>query len=92
MGQSSTPYMQFNPLNFRTLPADLPGKIRTDQGMTLISVKPTGEARYGRTVGDKDSIVREYLPSDLLLLAWTGQYRTDVFLLSPADLERSYRR
>jgi len=82
--------MQFKPLNFRTLPADLPANIRTDQGMTLISVKADGAARYGRTVGDKDSIITEQADGDLLLLAWTGQWRTDIFVLSRADIERHY--
>jgi hypothetical protein len=45
--------MMFSPVNFRALPADLPSKIRVDEGMTLISVKPSGAARYGRTRGDK---------------------------------------
>ena len=82
--------MLFHPTNFRTLPDELPSALRTDQGMTFISIKSDGTARYGRTVADKDAIVEEHTDGDLLLLAWTGQWRTDVFLVTKADLARHY--
>lgn len=88
---SRTPCIQFQPLNFCTLPEELPTKIRTHEGMTLIDVKPSGAARYGRTRADKDAIIAEHVVGDLLLLAWTGQWRTDIFLLSAQDIDRHYR-
>jgi hypothetical protein len=83
--------IRFQPLNFRALPEDLPGKIRTADGMTLIDVKPSGAARYGRTRADKDAIIAEHAVGDLLLLAWAGQWRTDIFLLSLQDIDKHYR-
>ena len=83
--------MTFTPQNFRPLPEGLPGKLRTQEGMTLILVQASGAARYGRTCEDKDALVGEYAEGDLLLLAWTGRYRTDVFLLSAQDLAKHYR-
>lgn len=58
----------------------------------MILIQGTGEARYGRTRADKDAIVAEFNErTDLLLWAWTGQYHTDIFLLTAKDLDRYYR-
>jgi hypothetical protein len=83
---------QFNAINFRTLPEEMPAAIRTDDGMTLISVKLCGTARYGRTRADKDAIIAAHAPDDLLLLAWTGAYRTDIFRLTEQDIAKHYRK
>ena len=82
--------MRFSPLNFRRLPEDFSSKIRTEDGMTLILVQTCGAARYGRTRADKDAIVAQRCDEDLLLLAWPGRYRTDIFLLERADIDRHY--
>lgn len=82
----------FKPEGFRILAHDHAGKLRDDQGMTLILVQATGEALYASSRTGKDAIVARYKPnSDLLLLAWTGSYRTDVFQLSQADIDAHYR-
>lgn len=68
-----------------------PAKIRVSDGCTLILIKSTGEASFGRTRADKDETIAAYEAPDLLLLAWTGQYRTDIFELSPGDIANYYR-
>jgi hypothetical protein len=83
--------MNFKPQNFRSLPLEAP-KLRNDAGMTLILVKASGEACYAHGRTDKDQLVSRYEPaSDMLLCAWTGCYKTDVFLLSINDIETHYR-
>jgi hypothetical protein len=88
----------FKPENFRQLPALEPGKLsepidlRDDQSMTLVLVKASGEALFAHSRGGKDDIVRRFdATTDLLLLAWTGRYKTDVFQLSAADIAARYR-
>lgn len=66
-------------------------KIRTSQGMTLILVTTDGEANYANDVSGKEEILARRKPEDLLMLAWTGQYRTDIFLVTDEDLERLWR-
>jgi hypothetical protein len=82
----------FKPKNFRQLSGDSPTGLRTNRGMTLILIKATGEASWGHTSSDKDTIVGQFEDStDLLMLAWTGQRRTDIFRLTRADLDLRYR-
>jgi hypothetical protein len=82
--------MQFKPDGFRSLPANAP-KLRNDQSLTLILVKADGSARYGHGRVDKDAIVQSFNElEDMLLLAWTGSYKTDVFVLTQADLDAHY--
>jgi hypothetical protein len=59
--------------------------------MTLILVKESGEAIYARTRGDKDKLIENFdSQNDLLLLAWTGQYATDIFHLTGPDIKENY--
>ena len=83
--------MKLNPRNLRKLDGDYPTQLRNDQGMTFILVKASGEVRYGHGRGDKDDLVAAYDEgADLLMLAWTGKYKTDLFELTRAELERRY--
>jgi hypothetical protein len=83
----------FKPENFRKLTDNSkPSSIRDEEHMTLILVKATGEACYERTRTGKDELVTRFdEKNDLLLLAWTGQYKTDIFQLSADDLATCYR-
>ena len=82
--------MIFKPENFRALPLEAP-RLRDDQAMTLILIKASGEACYAHGRTAKDELVARYEPaSDMLLCAWTGQWKTDVFLLSINDIEARY--
>ncbi len=86
--------MTFNPRNFRRINGDSrPSfKIRTADHTTLILVKGSGDAMYGRTRSDKDHIIQQFDDkSDLLLWAWVGQYYTDIFQLTQEDLEAHYK-
>jgi hypothetical protein len=84
---------KFNPKNFRRIEKDHEPQfdLRTHQGSTLILIKSSGDAMYGRTRADKDHIVAEFDgKTDLLLWAWTGTYKTDIFLLTREELDRYY--
>jgi hypothetical protein len=82
----------YRPLNLRSV-LDAPvGPLRTDASKTLILARASGEVSFAKTVGDKDAMLRQFdAGADLLMLAWTGKYTTDIFVLTPADLARHYR-
>lgn len=85
----------FNPqsLNLRSLELDAPvGSMRGERDKTLILVKANGEAFFAKKASEKDLLLQKYDPAnDLLMLAWTGNYSTDIFLLTQQDLDRHYR-
>lgn len=81
--------MIFKP-KFRHLPPDFSRKIRLMDGSPLILVKVTGEASFANSRTGKDQLVGQVEPSDLLLFAWVGQWKTDVFVITQEDLEKHY--
>jgi hypothetical protein len=86
--------MTFRPKNFRRITDDSKPsfKIRTADRTTLVLVKSSGEAEYGRTRGDKDQLVAQFDPdADLLLWAWVGEHHTDTFLLTQEDVDLHYK-
>jgi hypothetical protein len=86
--------LKFSPKNFRQLSQDSqPGsKIREGKHLTLILVKESGEAMFANTRTGKDELIAQFNPqADLLLLAWTGEWRTDIFHLSSEDVQRHYK-
>ena len=86
--------MIFKPQNFRRIGGDSKPefKIRTADQTTLILVKGSSEAMYGRTRSDKDHLIGQFKEStDLLLWAWAGQHHTDIFQLSAKDVRDYYR-
>jgi hypothetical protein len=74
----------------RELPADFGGSIRKDSSLTLIMIDGAAEVRFANRASDKDELRRYYdTHSDCkLLIAWTGNWRTDLFALSADELER----
>jgi hypothetical protein len=85
--------MKFHPQDFRRInEANKPDfKIRTADETTLILIKNSGEAMYGRTRGDKDRLIKEFDDeNDLLLFVWVGQHHTDIFLLTKKDVADHY--
>ncbi len=85
--------MIFKPEGFRRLDATFEEEIRSNDRMTLILVCADGSATYSRYREGKDAIVRDFKPeADLLLMAWTGQWKTDIFQLSGEDVATFYRR
>lgn len=85
--------MKFKP-TFRTLDSsdlEYPLGIRYMKKSPLILVKADGVSTYASNQGDKDKIVESFNEEeDLLLFAWAGQWSTDVFQLSKADLDKHY--
>ena len=59
-------------------------------GSPLILVKATGEASFSNSRTGKDELVEQFKPSDLLLFAWVGQWKTDVFIITEEDLKKHY--
>ena len=82
--------MTFKPA-LRTLGVENPEyfpKIRTSEGMTLILVTTDGYAIFANDVFGKEEIIHRRRSEDLLMLAWTGQWSTDIFLVTDEDLEK----
>jgi hypothetical protein len=82
----------FRPTGFRTIdPTSPPTGVRKGGIYSLILVKVDGSAQYANTATGKDRLVSEFDPTtDLLLMAWTGQWKTDIFHLTKEDLDRIY--
>jgi hypothetical protein len=82
-------------MNFRKIDHDqIPG-IRNDRSLTLILIPADdrNDSRFAADRGGKDEIVKAFKPdTDLLLLAWTGRYKTDIFEVTKADLDACYLR
>ena len=77
---------------FRSIPADFPyADIRAARELTLVLIKANGESGFASDRAGKDATVAAFEPGDLLLMAWTGQWRTDMFRLTADDLSRYYR-
>lgn len=53
----------------------------------FILIKKNGESTYANSRGDKQYLIEQFNEKkDLLLFAWSGRWRTDVFQLSKEDL------
>lgn len=86
--------MKFAPKNFRRISdGSRPEfKIRGARGMPLILIKETGEAMFANTDSGKDDLVAQFDgDTDLLLWAWIGRWRTDIFQLTPSDVSEYYK-
>lgn len=81
-------------MELRKIPDNFPFKIRSSGAMTLILEKDGGFTFENSSPVQKDALVAQYDPTDCgntLLMAWTGQYKTDIFIVTPHDLERFYK-
>lgn len=50
--------------------------------VTLIRLREDGRITQAQGITEKREALREANPEDCLLLAWPGQYRQDVFLMT----------
>jgi len=82
----------FKPEGFRTIdPKSPPVGIRNQGIFSLILVKANGVAHFANSATGKGKIVSAFDPvTDLLLIAWTGQWKTDIFHLTKEDLDLVY--
>lgn len=80
--------MILNPKEFRKLPDNFDRNMRDMPSSPLILIKSNGEISYGGQ--HKDGPVDDYdeESGDVLLFAWAGQWRTDVFVVTADDLKR----
>lgn len=82
--------MIFLPKNIKQLPENSPVGIRSDRAKTLLLISVSGLVTQAKTVSDKDNMLSKKNAGDLLLMAWNGQYSTDIFLVTNEDLEKFY--
>jgi len=86
--------LKFTPDNFRSLAtSDLSYslRIRTSTYLTVILVKSNGYSTFGNDPHAKDSLKERWNhETDLLLLAWPGKYKTDIFALTPEDVTKHW--
>lgn len=53
--------------------------------VTLIWIHADGRVTQAQGITEKREALREADPQDLLLLAWPGRYRQDIFLIDDRD-------
>jgi hypothetical protein len=77
---------------FRTPGDDLaPLRIRDMNTAPLVLVAASGTVIYANNPTAKDTLLKRFREgTDLLLWAWPGQWRTDMFVLTRADLAKHY--
>lgn len=79
----------------KKIPENLPFKVRTSGSMTLIFIADEGEhIEFANTATKKDELMSWMANGtgwDKILLAWNGQYRTDIFEYTKEDHEKHYR-
>lgn len=93
-------------MKLKTLPENFPFKIRNSSAMTLMLLDMRLIMAAGFDDGcefentsplAKDKLVERFMEFDasdndtILLLAWNGQYRTDIFELTREDISKHYR-
>jgi hypothetical protein len=59
--------------------------------VTRIHIKKSGTIRADHTVSGKYKILEDFAKGDLLLAAWTGQYRTDIFNLDIKEVRKQLK-
>lgn len=58
-----------------------PGFPFRSSGVTLLLIKPDGTVRSSNDMTGKRSLALQAIEGTLLLGAWTGKWRTDIFLI-----------
>lgn len=64
--------------------------IRVMDSSALVLIKQDGRIIYGRTRTEKDDLMKKLDDTDVILFGWHGNYRTDIFTLTPAQLRGLY--
>ncbi len=85
--------MKLNPKSFRIFTEEsTPGEIRDMCGSPLILVKANGQISWGTQKTYKDDLLKEYdeKAGDVMLFSWSGQFTTDMFIVTAADLKKCY--
>lgn len=81
--------------SFRSINDDAPASefLRSSNICPMILIKANGTAVYANSPAEKDELVKEFNDQeDLLLWAWAGKYRTDIFRLDNNSLKLHYRK
>lgn len=85
--------MKLNPTGLRSV-SDITYclGIRCAAGSPLLLCKSTGEVKFASGRLDKDKVVAEFDEAkDLLIWSWHGNYGSDMFQLSKADIDKHYK-
>lgn len=82
--------MKFNTDDLRRLPDDFDREIKHMTTSPLILIKNNGVVKYANN--HKDLLLEEYDESagDILLFSWSGNWKTDVFLIRNSDLKKFF--
>ena len=84
--------MKFEPQHFRTLDhVEHSLGIRNMKRSPLILIKEDGYIGYDNSATGKDELIEKFEEDkDVLLFPWSGQWSTDVFMLSKKDIAKHY--
>ena len=84
--------VELKSMNCRRLNANADVHIREMPTSPLILIRANGECGFAAKSEDKDALYAKFDPkADLLLWAWAGKWRTDVFVLTQSDLTWHYK-
>jgi hypothetical protein len=84
--------IEFKTKNFRDLEINaIPHYIRDMDSSPLILIKKDGLIMFARTKTDKDTLMENLSDDDIVLFGWHGQYRTDIFTMTPQELREKYK-
>lgn len=80
-------------MKLRNLPEDFSLKVRTSGSITLILIPFGGDEDivYANTATEKDNLTNTASDLDIILLAWNGKYKTDIFDYGLEDHEKHYQ-
>jgi hypothetical protein len=78
-------------MQLRDITSNFPHSIRNSGLFTLILVAPDGGIQFENNRTGKDNLVNLFQTNGgKLMMAWTGQYKTDIFNVTKDDLENFY--
>lgn len=87
--------MKLDAKNFRSLDEQQFSyslRIRANKLSPLLLIKSNGAVEYAVNLTDKDNLVANFdEKKDVLVWAWAGEWKTDMFKLSKQDLDKHYR-
>jgi hypothetical protein len=83
--------MNFDTSTLRRFEDTFPVGVRETRESPLILLKPNGTIAWASRAPEKDELREKFdAVNDVLLLAWAGQWRTDVFLVTEDELKKIY--
>ena len=79
--------------SFRTLSDDFVASIIDSSSFTLILISKNDISTFATSGGDKRRLMeRCNFNTDILLMAWAGNWKTDIFILSESDVKKQLNK